>query len=683
MIYTGAKLREISFPLGGIGTGSIGLAGNGHLIDWEIFNRPNKGSLNGYTFLAVRAEYPDGTCTARILQGDWNKDLCGTYSGAGSGQFFGFGFGPASVSMAGMPHFSSVTFDGSFPIARLTFEDEHFPATVVLTAFNPLIPLNADDSSIPAAFFDVELRSHEAGVNYTVVLAANNPFDSSVNQPVTGQPFTAVTMRAADQEPDEIGYGDLTAAVGVPDGLCQTYWYRGEWKDSLTTFWYELTHNCLHERTYAEPGKKDVCCVGAEALLTAGENRHFRFVLSWNVPNCYRYWKPDADEALQWKNYYTSLFADSAASCAYALTHWDRLYEQTEAFQRSLHASTLDPAVIDAVSATLSVLKSPTVLRLEDGTFYGWEGLHERGGSCEGTCTHVWSYAYALCFLFPELERSLRDTELRYDTDEHGWMRFRTKLPRETFSIKKGNDPGRPCVDGQMGTLIKIYRDWKLTGNDAWLRENWADICKVLEFAWSEHNTHEWDRNRDGVLEGRQHHTLDMEMFGPSGWLQGMYLAALKAAAEMAAYLGDEKRCADYTALFEKGCAWTKEHLFNGEYFIHQVDLTNKRAAEHFGCPEYWNEEKQELKYQIGQGSSIDQLLGQWHANICGLGDIFDPQQRKTAIRSMIRYNYQTSMREYANTWRVYALNDEAGTIMCAYPSNAQRPVIPIPYTDE
>ncbi|MGD0006299.1 MAG: GH116 family glycosyl-hydrolase, partial [Anaerolineaceae bacterium] len=50
--YSHAQTREISFPLGGIGTGSIGLAGNGRLIDWEIFNRPNKGSFNGFSHFA-------------------------------------------------------------------------------------------------------------------------------------------------------------------------------------------------------------------------------------------------------------------------------------------------------------------------------------------------------------------------------------------------------------------------------------------------------------------------------------------------------------------------------------------------------------------------------------------------------------------------------------------------------
>ena len=54
--YRGEQLTEISFPLGGIGSGCIGLGGNGRLIDWEIFGRPNKGSVNGFSHFAVKAE---------------------------------------------------------------------------------------------------------------------------------------------------------------------------------------------------------------------------------------------------------------------------------------------------------------------------------------------------------------------------------------------------------------------------------------------------------------------------------------------------------------------------------------------------------------------------------------------------------------------------------------------------
>ena len=55
MKYIGDYTREIAFPLGGIGTGSVSLGGNGRLMDWEIFNRPSKGSINGYTHLAIKA----------------------------------------------------------------------------------------------------------------------------------------------------------------------------------------------------------------------------------------------------------------------------------------------------------------------------------------------------------------------------------------------------------------------------------------------------------------------------------------------------------------------------------------------------------------------------------------------------------------------------------------------------
>ena len=49
MQYRDEKLKTVSFPLGGIGTGCIGISGNGELVDWEIFNRPNKNTRNGYS----------------------------------------------------------------------------------------------------------------------------------------------------------------------------------------------------------------------------------------------------------------------------------------------------------------------------------------------------------------------------------------------------------------------------------------------------------------------------------------------------------------------------------------------------------------------------------------------------------------------------------------------------------
>ena len=54
-VFQGPRRNTISFPLGGIGTGSLGLSGTGRFIDWEIFNRPSKGSVNGFSHFAVKA----------------------------------------------------------------------------------------------------------------------------------------------------------------------------------------------------------------------------------------------------------------------------------------------------------------------------------------------------------------------------------------------------------------------------------------------------------------------------------------------------------------------------------------------------------------------------------------------------------------------------------------------------
>ena len=175
-----------------------------------------------------------------------------------------------------------------------------------------------------------------------------------------------------------------------------------------------------------------------------------------------------------------------------------------------------------------------------------------------------------------------------------------------------------------------------------------------------------------------------MELFGPSSWLQGMYLAALKAASEIADYLGETDKAAEYTEIFNSGYNYTKNNLFNGEYFIQEVDLKDKSILEHFGFDErYWNEETNEIKYQIANGSSIDQLLGLWHAKILGLGEIFDVEQVKTALKNMFKYNYKSSMRDFTNPWRIFSLNDEAGTVICEYPNKDKKPSIPISYCEE
>ncbi len=486
MKYTGESTREIVFPLGGIGTGSIGLGGDGHLMDWEIYNIQAKGSINPRTHFAIKA-IENGKVTTKVVMGDIQKDFMGQ-RGQRACHSYGYGYGPSNGILFGLPHFRNTEFNGEFPVATITYNDDTFPGTVLMNAFNPFIPCDAKNSSIPGAFFEFEVKNTtDNDIKYQLAFTVGNPFATSKN----------------------------------------------------------------------------------------------RYV--------------------------------------------------------------------------------------------------EKDGSCEGTCQHVWNYAYAMCYLFPELERSIRDNEFKYSTTKDGKMAFRMLLP-----AGRGIGDFRACVDGQMGSVIKCYREWKISGDNEWLKNNWENIKKILGYAWSEANPDRWDRNKDGVLEGRQHHTLDVELFGPSSWLEGFYLAALKAGAEMAGFVGDIEAQKEYLEIFEKGYKWTKENLFNGEYFIQKLDLSDKALVDSFDATSsYWNEETKEIKYQIGNGSSIDQMLGQWHADILGLGDILDPEQVDKALDSMMKNNYKTTMRDFANFWRLFSVYDEAGSIICVYPEGVSKPKIPIPYCEE
>jgi uncharacterized protein (DUF608 family) len=681
-IYTGAKTNQISFPLGGIGTGCIGLAGNGRLIDWEIFNRPNKGGLNGFSHFAIKAEAGGKVLDARILNGDLHPP----YTGAA-------GDGPPREYLTGLPHFREVEFRGEFPIATLMFKERKFPGRVRMTAFNPFIPLNDHDSGIPAAFFEIAVtNTNKRAITYTVAATLRNPLaGDNANDLSRASRISALRLSAAGLRTDDLAYGDITLATDSRDVSYQQYWFVSKplWFGDLDVFWQDFTApGPLKNRRYTpeSAGRGTHATLAARVQVPPGKTATVRFIIAWSFPNCEAYWDSSArDRAAKagvsptWRNYYAARFEDSLASATYALRNWDRLHRETSLFKDALFSSELPPAALDAVSANLSILKSPTVLRLEDGTFYGWEGCNERSGCCQGTCTHVWNYAQALPFLFPRLERSIRDADFRYNQAPDGAMSFRMLLP-----LGSGRSPFRPCADGQFGGVLKTYRDWRISGDTEWLRSLWPAVKKSIEFAWAESNADRWDPDKTGVLHGRQHHTLDMELFGPNSWLTGFYLAALKAGAEMVEHLGEHETAREYHAIFDRGKRWVEDHLFNGEYYHQIIDLGDEAIPDRFVAREdYWDPEHRQIKYQIGEGCLSDQMLAQWHANLYGLGEVFDRSNTRKALRAIFQQNFKRSMRDEYNPCRIYCLDDEAGLVICDWPEGKEKPVVPVPYAQE
>jgi uncharacterized protein (DUF608 family) len=377
------------------------------------------------------------------------------------------------------------------------------------------------------------------------------------------------------------------------------------------------------------------------------------------------YWSPVEPKPV-WKNYYATQHADAVAVAEYVAKHINRLEDDTRAFAEALWSSTLPEAVLDAVSSQISILKTTTCLRLSDGTFYGFEGCSPQQGCCEGTCTHVWNYAQALPYLFPCLERSVREKDYAINLHRDGHMTFRMPLPLGTIP----EPTFHAAADGQMGGVLKVYRDWQICGDDEWLKALWASVQRALEYAWRE-----WDRDKDGVMEGVQHNTYDVEFHGPNTMMGSFYLGALRAAEEIARYLGEYDKAEEYRRVYESGRAWMDEHLFNGEYYIHEVRPASPEMSTDPRSPNF-------PPYQLGRGCLSDQLIGQWYARMLRLGDLLDAEHIRKALLSVFRYNWKSDLYEHVNPQRIYALNGEAGLLLATWPHGG-RPLFPFPYSDE
>ncbi len=554
-----------------------------------------------------------------------------------------------------------------------------------------------EDSSIPAAFFEISLtNTTDEPLTYTVAGVLGNPLPPNNIHSVEENEWGHALRLASDgMDAGSTGYGELTLATdaGLADDVdvsWQHYWFRGAWFDNLEVYWHDLNApGPFKDRTY--PAKQTINrnegLLAVHVPVEAGATRRVRFVIAWNFPNCENYWNAQAEGG--WRNYYATVWPDSAASARYALENWPRLYAETLRFKDTLFASDLPPAAIDAVSANISILKSPTVLRLEDGTFYGWEGCHPTAGCCEGSCTHVWNYAQALPFLFPKLERSVRDRGLHLQPAPGR----RHALPPATAHRLRA--VGLPSLRGR--PVRRRAQD--LSRLEDQRRHRMA--ARAMARGEAEHRISPGARTTSTAGTRTSPACSPDVSITRSTWSYSDPTPGSPACTSAHSKPGPKSPHTWATPTPQtstapsssKGKAWADENLFNGEYYYQQIDLSDKGIVESYeddlviqggsALQAYWTEEHKEIKYQIAEGSSIDQVLAQWHASLYGLGDIFDPEQVRKASAAIYKYNFIPVMRDAYNPDRIYCLNDESGLVICAWPEDAVKPVIPAPYSQE
>lgn len=691
------RCTEAAFLLGGIGTGNVSVGSRGQLKDWEIFGTSGKGNYMPNTFFAIWTRMEGQNPQTKVLE----SKIQPPYS-----KSHGF----VDYEVGGLPRFKHAKLKGEYPYVMISLEDETMPVSVIMEAFTPFIPLNADDSGIPAAVIRYRVTNgSESSVEVSVAGSLSNMTslikydrhtwghnqcaDIGINEYREDGNLKGLFFRPKTIDDTNLYYGTMALTTTAPLVSYKRSWLSGGWWDGLQDMWDDFrTDGRLEpESVYVAQdiditGPDQTGSLAVYAILQPGEEKVFEFLLSWHFPNRVNSWSKimydnvirperekqknecgcgdscftqqknftETDEYPIIKKYYAVLFKDAWHTARYTADNMERLEGDTRKFHQAFFSSTLPDYVLDAVASNITVIRSSTCFRLQDGTFLAWEGCFGDEGCCEGTCTHVWNYAQTVAFLFPELEQNMRRVEYQLETNPDGKMNFRTY---QVFGM--GGHDHVPAADGQLGTIVRLYREWKLSGDDDFLKALWPSAARTLDYAFVY-----WDRDLDCVLDTHQFNTYDIVFHGPSSMINSIFFAALKAGIEISSYFGDHERAEGYRKAFEEGSRRTDQLLWGGEYYIQKIDDVD------------------EYRYQYGTGCLSDQIFGQTLAHIAGLGYILPEDHVKKAVKAIFDNNFLQSLEGHHNTQRTYALNDEQGLVLCTWP-NGNRPRLPFPYSDE
>lgn len=705
--FSGDKATQVAMPLGGIGTGCICINGSGGLQDFSIRTRPETTALPaGFTSNSPEAAFAilhiaGSDPVTRLVEGPFppfkifDQGLQG--QGLRRGGFEGF------------PRFEKCNFRGEFPFAEVRFADQAIPLDVSLIAWNPFIPLDDKDSGIPCAILEYTLHntsSRPVDYQFSYHLSHLAPGcgpdqDTSANAAIEGK--GAFLFNHEPSNAESSGSATLTLIGEKPK--IKAMWLRSPgWEfDSLSALWREVStgnFTANEGSNFVDKAGRNGASILVEGNLKPGESHAYPVLIAWHFPNCYlREGGPVAqnaaasqgetgcrtlpsDQPPPWHPFYSTQWKDARDVANYVGQNYRTLRARTVAFHDALFSSTLPSYVLDAVSANLAILKSPTILRESNGNMWGWEGCFPDAGCCHGSCTHVWNYAQALPHLYPQLERTLRNLELVRSMDDRGHVNFRGAIPDGPVDHSY-----HAAADGQLGGIMKVYRDWQISGDAQWLAEMYPLAQRSIKYCIAT-----WDPDQLGALFEPHHNTYDIEFWGPDGMCTSIYLGALSAMTRMAQALGKSADATLYGNLAATSAAFMDRKLFNGDYYQQTVEFKDLRDQSFVHSIADVNETSSEMqqllkregpKYQYGSGCLSDGILGAWMARIYGIVTPLAEKNVDSTLQSIFRNNFKTDLSQHANPQRPgYAMGHEPGLLLCSWPRGG-KPTLPFVYSDE
>ena len=416
-------------------------------------------------------------------------------------------------------------------------------------------------------------------------------------------------------------------------------------------------------------GTPQCCAVASGVRIDPGREKQMTFLVTWYFPHRNQWNRVPIGNICSTGDpvghRYATWFDSSVAVADHIAANFERLYRETRLFRDTYFDTTLPYWFVQRIGMPVSTMAASTCWWRKDGRLAGCEGV----ACCVDSTTHVWNYAHAIARLFPNLERTLREKQdLGASFDAH------SGAVHHTF-------------DGQAGTVLKVYREHLMSADRTFLKTNWPRTRLALEFLIDQ------DGNDSGLIEGRQPQTYDGSFLGANTFVGSLYLAALRAGEEMARIVGDREFAERARRIFENGGKLTLKWLWNGEYFIHDVDRDNLPPDGH----------------HYADGCLSDQVFGQGWAHQVGLGYIYPRENVLSALRSVWKYNWapdvgvyncngpliprpvgykwgeemETEVVRAHEPWRWFAHPGEPGLLTCTWPKSSHLGTRAVAYCNE
>ncbi len=617
-IYTSDQNVKSGVPLGGIGAGKL-----------EVMP---SGVLDSFTFLNNIHEPYASSADQKNLKGIpgfhfavWAKDKQKKYAKL-----------LQTKPVGSYPTVDSIKFNGSFPFARLEYQDHDLPVSVELEASSPFIRGDEKNSGLPLAFFKFKITNPLARkVEVSLLCAGRNIIGEWCVGRFNQIADSAKSLNLYFYNKKAQGH-DRAAGEMVFSALKNSkfeYSYLGEWNMqsqhfvfdhssvSLGEAWVNFTKDgCLTntntEKVVVSESFQLGGAIAAKAELKPRSSATVTFVLSWYFPNFGE------------GHMYETWFRNAAEVAQYAVDKSDTLLSGTKEWVKelsSLKSERSEPWLKDALFNNLYPIISASMW-----TRRGRFGLFESPQVCPllGTLDVRFYGSLPLLLFFPQLE--LKELlELAEAQRPQGYLPHDLGFKRSDLASNSTN--GLCWKDLNSKFILLAYRDFLFTKDEAFLKRIYPFIKKA--FYWLA-NT---DKNKDDLPdnEGADQTFDQWSFYGANSYTAGIYLASLLALERMAGLMQDAEMQKQASQCFKRGRVNFEKKLWYKKYFIvynnTKDSLSEKQLSHHV------------KSQKVNIACMAAQLTGQWIAHLLGLGYIVSEEKVKKALSTIFELNVGAS----------------------------------------